>query len=224
MLLWELLSGRRHRNKDKARQQQQQQQQTEAGASVAAVDAPASAEPPASLRSPVKAPQTVDAPDRTDRKTPKTPVTPLAPPTSVKKTAMAASCLLKAAPTLPGARSASSGSLPHQDDDASPAGSTATLLLLPAGRALPPSPVGRLSPQGVRPPDSIKLFKNPVLARRHSTAFGLYPGLLGPTSGGGSGAGGGSGGARSRRRRTDEGAVRYCDRRRPFKYRVSIIY
>ena len=219
MLLWELLSGRRHKNKDRARQQQQQQQQQSAGgASTAAGSSPTPNPVEPTVCCPPVPGSALQAIDGADRKPPQTLATSTGAQTGGNKPApagaTAASGLLTAGPALPGPKSASSGSLPHQDDDSSLTGSTSTLLQ-PVGR---PQPPGRLSPQGGRPPDSIKLFKNPGLARRHSTSFGLYPGLLGPTSVFGIGSGsGGSGAGRTRRRRTDEGGIRLSDRRRAHK-------
>lgn len=226
MLLWELISGRRHKNKDRARQQQQQQQQQSAPGASTAGNSPAT-KPSVASESTVCCPAAGSAPqviDGADRKAPPTLAASTSAQTGGNKPALAGatavSGLLAAGPALAGPKSASSGSLPHQDDDSSLAGSTSTLLQ-PIGR---PQPPGRLSPQTGRPPDSIKLFKNAALARRHSTSFGLYPGLLGPTSVFGIGsASGGSGAGRSRRRRTDEGGIRLSDRRRPHKY-SSLIY
>lgn len=84
-----------------------------------------------------------------------------------------------------------------------------------------PAPLFRPSvPFNSRTPDSIKLFKNSVLSRRHSTSAGLNPGLLGPSALGGAGGVGGVGGAQRARRRRGEDAQRFSDRRRQHKYRT----
>lgn len=82
---------------------------------------------------------------------------------------------------------------------------------------LRPAPLFRPSiPFNSRTPDSVKLFKNSVLSRRHSTSAGLNPGLLGPSTG----ASGVGGGTQRARRRRGEDAQRFSDRRRQHKYSV----
>lgn len=181
MLLWELLSGRRHKNKEKARQNNASEAAT-AAASAAAPTAGTAAAAHSNAAAPSAASlSNVSHQVDVDRAVHHSPL----------------------------AVSLSSPPSPHPTKPA----------------ALCHSPPDKVAPLfrptvGVsfynRTPDSIKLFKNSVLARRHSTATGLNPGLLGPSA---LGAGGGGTGASQRaRRRRGEDAQRFSDRRRQHKY------
>ena len=175
MLLWELLSGRRHKNKDKVQRQ--------VGDSVPAV---AGAVANSSAPIPTGAGlHNVSHQADVDRSVHHSPL-------------------------------ASSLSSPPSPHPTSPAALSHS----------PPSKVAPLFRPAVgvsfynRTPDSIKLFKNSVLARRHSTATSLNPGLLGPSLLGASA--GGTGSSQRARRRRGEDAQRFSDRRRQHKYYHTI--
>lgn len=168
MLLWELLSGRRHKNKDKVRHNAE----PVAGSASAASSIPT---PAATGLNNVT--HQVQA-ERAGRHSP---------------------------------LGSSLSSPPSQHPPTTP---EVDLFQPPLPR---PAPLFRPSvPFNSRTPDSVKLFKNSVLSRRHSTSAGLNPGLLGPSAGA-SGVGGVGGTQRARRRRGED-AQRFSDRRRQHKY------
>lgn len=181
MLLWELLSGRRHKNKEKARHNNS-----------------AAAEPATTSGGVLKTTPTVS-------------VTALPPAAltnvnhQIEKDDGAVAAVVH-----PSASSLSPALSAVDSSPLSLSPKTAASLLLVR-------PTERVSFNN-RTPDSIKLFKNSVLARRHSTS----PGLLGSSTsfGGGGGSGGsgsGAGGTQRARRRRGEDAQRFSDRRRQHK-------
>ena len=210
MLLWELLSGRRNKNKDKVRHQTNNSNCTgelstnanvATTANVATVSGGAASTAP-SLSSSVTGVNNVS---RRQHQQPEQEEHVNVDSLRVHSHHSALSESLSSPPS------------PH------PPGSAAivsSLFDLPQPKQLPTlfkPPVG-CSSFANRTPDSIKLFKNSVLSRRHSTSAGLSPGLLGCPSTLGSGGGGpigsGNGGPQRARRRRGEDAHRFSDRRR----------
>ncbi|XP_059350612.1 cAMP-specific 3',5'-cyclic phosphodiesterase-like isoform X2 [Daphnia carinata] len=198
MLLWEMLSGRRNKNKDKVRHQANSNSgevsTTGSTASAVAVSSGSASTPPSS----VTVVNIVGRHDKQDE-------------VNVDS--------LRVHHNSARSESFSSPPSPH------PPGSAAivsSLFELPPPKQLPTlfRPAVGGTAFANRTPDSIKLFKNSVLSRRHSTSAGLSPGLLGcPSTLGGGGvaaiAGGGGNNAPQRaRRRRGEDAQRYSDRRR----------
>lgn len=198
MLLWEMLSGRRNKNKDKVRHQANSNSgevsTTASTTNVVAVSSGAASTPPSSVA-------VVNNVGRHEEQGQVNVVS------------------LRVHHNSARSESFSSPPSPH------PPGSAAivsSLFELPPAKQLPTlfRPAVGATSFANRTPDSIKLFKNSVLSRRHSTSAGLSPGLLGcPSTLGGGGvgaiAGGGANNAPQRaRRRRGEDAQRYSDRRR----------
>ncbi|KAK4018880.1 hypothetical protein OUZ56_000920 [Daphnia magna] len=198
MLLWEMLSGRRNKNKDKVRHQANtnsgEVSTTASTSNVVAVSSGAASTPPSSVA-------VVNNVGRHEEQGQVNVVS------------------LRVHHNSARSESFSSPPSPH------PPGSAAivsSLFELPPAKQLPTlfRPAVGATSFANRTPDSIKLFKNSVLSRRHSTSAGLSPGLLGcPSTLGGGGvgaiAGGGANNAPQRaRRRRGEDAQRYSDRRR----------
>ena len=210
MLLWELLSGRRNKNKDKVRHQTNNSNCTgelstnanvATTANVATVSGGAVSTAP-SLSSSVTGVNNVS---RRQHQQPEQ-----------EEHVNVQDSLIVHSHHSALSESLSSPPSPH------PPGSAAivsSLFNLPQPKQLPTlfkPPVG-CSSFANRTPDSIKLFKNSVLSRRHSTSAGLSPGLLGCPSTLGSGGGpigSGNGGPQRARRRRGEDAQRFSDRRR----------
>ncbi|XP_046446674.1 cAMP-specific 3',5'-cyclic phosphodiesterase-like isoform X3 [Daphnia pulex] len=204
MLLWELLSGRRNKNKDKVRHQTNNSSPGELSttatavpaANVAIVSGGAASTAPSSSVTAVN-----NASRRQHEQEEHVNVHSLRVNTHHS--------------TL--SESLSSPPSPHPPGSAAIASS---LFSLPQSKQILPTtlfkpPIG-CSSFANRTPDSIKLFKNSVLSRRHSTSAGLSPGLLGCPSNLGSGGGpiGGNSGPQRARRRRGEDAQRFSDRRR----------
>ncbi|XP_045024895.1 cAMP-specific 3',5'-cyclic phosphodiesterase isoform X3 [Daphnia magna] len=198
MLLWEMLSGRRNKNKDKVRHQANSNSgevsTTASTTNVVAVSSGVASTPPSSVA-------VVNNVGRHEEQGQVNVVS------------------LRVHHNSARSESFSSPPSPH------PPGSAAivsSLFELPPAKQLPTlfRPAVGATSFANRTPDSIKLFKNSVLSRRHSTSAGLSPGLLGcPSTLGGGGvgaiAGGGANNAPQRaRRRRGEDAQRYSDRRR----------
>lgn len=197
MLLWEMLSGRRNKNKDKVRHQT-----NSSGGEV--LTTAATTNSGAASSGPVSTPPSLVAIlNNVGRHEEKGEV-------NVDS--------LRVHHNSARSESFSSPPSPH------PPGSAAivsSLFELPPPKQLPTlfRPSVGSSSFANRTPDSIKLFKNSVLSRRHSTSAGLSPGLLGcpPTFSGGIGSisgGGGNGAPQRARRRRGEDAQRFSDRRR----------
>lgn len=206
MLLWELLSGRRNKNKDKVRHQTNNSSPGELSTTATAV--------PAANVAIVSGGAASTAPSSSSLVT---AVNNAGRRQHEQEEHVNVHSLRVNTHHSTLSESLSSPPSPHPPGSAAIASS---LFSLPQSKQILPTtlfkpPIG-CSSFANRTPDSIKLFKNSVLSRRHSTSAGLSPGLLGCPSNLGSAGGpiGGNSGPQRARRRRGEDAQRFSDRRR----------
>jgi hypothetical protein len=205
MLLWELLSGRRNKNKDKVRHQTNNSSPGELSTTATAVPAANVAIVSGGAASTAPSSSSVTTVNNAGRRQ------------HEQEEHVNVHSLRVNTHHSTLSESLSSPPSPHPPGSAAIASS---LFSLPQSKQILPTtlfkpPIG-CSSFANRTPDSIKLFKNSVLSRRHSTSAGLSPGLLGCPSNLGSGGGpiGGNSGPQRARRRRGEDAQRFSDRRR----------